>query len=483
MGGDDELRMRPDYPNIRMRLDFPAPPEGGVYKVVYSVIPYFTRRLDPPDAEGRRVGLTTVEVLGDRRYPVLEHIIKERHVGQLGRFEVVRRIPQQVTSPPTVYLQVNGETPGLKPVTGGVVEKPLTLSWFIGPEFNLPKSRVKFRYSSLESDDWSDWEETTSVPYFYLPKGTYEFRVQAQYDGPEGQLTSGIARFNFRVPEPLVARPSKESLQKGTTLGPRVPVPRVDLSTVYSGSKALLVGIWNFDDANFPKFPHDRIKKDISTLRDALLRNGFKVEVLAEDRVLKQHVMDAITKFVNDADENDRLFVYFSSHGFPDPVVPSNGYIATSDCKLNEASARCIQLQELRNHVDRATARKVKQFLIAVDSCFSGLGVVVKSPSESVLSKLTHSQGAYMLTAGMADQAAAIDPELKMSTFTHFLAEGLLGKANVIQDDVITLSELYVYVQYEVAKRTNAAQIPMLGRMFGSGEMLFRPPSLQQAGP
>jgi hypothetical protein len=40
---------------------------------------------------------------------------------------------------------------------------------------------------------------------------------------------------------------------------------------------------------------------------------------------------------------------------------------------------------------------------------------------------------------------------------------------------LITLSELHVYVQSRVAKHTNSEQIPMLGIMYGSGEMLFKP--------
>ena len=81
-----------------------------------------------------------------------------------------------------------------------------------------------------------------------------------------------------------------------------------------------------------------------------------------------------------------------------------------------------------------------------------------------------------MLTAGMADQVAQIDPVLQMSTFTHFLAKGLSGEASAYEKNgVITLTELLLYVQYNVAKQTNSKQIPMLGRIKGDGEMLFKP--------
>ena len=44
-----------------------------------------------------------------------------------------------------------------------------------------------------------------------------------------------------------------------------------------------------------------------------------------------------------------------------------------------------------------------------------------------------------------------------------------------MKSGVVTLTELFLYAQYSVAKRTNAAQIPMMGRIFGTGEMLFKP--------
>ncbi len=78
-----------------------------------------------------------------------------------------------------------------------------------------------------------------------------------------------------------------------------------------------------------------------------------------------------------------------------------------------------------------------------------------------------------MMTAGMAEQEAQMDHEIKMSTFTYFLARGLSGYGDYTGDGVTTLTELLLYVQYEVARRTDAAQIPMLGRVTGSGEMVF----------
>jgi uncharacterized caspase-like protein len=100
----------------------------------------------------------------------------------------------------------------------------------------------------------------------------------------------------------------------------------------------------------------------------------------------------------------------------------------------------------------------------------------MKSVGVPDLTRLAVPKGAFMITAGMANQLAQIDPKLGMSTFTHYLAEGLNGGADILGNNgLITLSELFVYVQYKVAEQTQATQIPMLGRMKGDGEMIFRP--------
>src|SRR5262249_37958731 len=181
---------------------------------------------------------------------------------------------------------------------------------------------------------------------------------------------------------------------------------------------------------------------------------------------------------------NDRLFVYFSTHGFYDPLLPTDGYLATTDCMKNKPSSRCMRLNDLETHADRAlSGKKVRQVLFAVDSCFAGLGIVRKSASAPDLTQLAVPNGAFMLTAGMANQLAQIDQQLGMSTFTYFLSEGLKGKAEILGNNgVITLTELSLYVQYEVARHTDSQQIPMLGRIKGDGEMLFAPVIRQEGG-
>ena len=83
------------------------------------------------------------------------------------------------------------------------------------------------------------------------------------------------------------------------------------------------------------------------------------------------------------------------------------------------------------------------------------------------------------MTAGLASQKAEQDPSLRppMSTFTYFVTKGLNGAADYTSDGVISLSELLVYVRYNVALQTQSRQTPMMGRLYGTGEMVFTVPA------
>jgi hypothetical protein len=83
------------------------------------------------------------------------------------------------------------------------------------------------------------------------------------------------------------------------------------------------------------------------------------------------------------------------------------------------------------------------------------------------------------LTAGTAKQAVDDRGRAGHSLFTSFVLEGLRGSARRFGHDVITGSELMVYVKTEVAKALGSRQTPDFGYLPGheSGEdFLFRLP-------
>jgi hypothetical protein len=466
------------------RAAFPAPKHAGSYTLLANEVPMFRQA----PFETGSAGLKTLFKPTRAQRAELLYAANSRGNAwtEVTRIRVIEQ-RAATRQPPPIYLKVNNAIPGTTELIGGTEAPPLRFQWYVGPEYKGDPGKVLFRYQMGPEDDktWGAWTTAREVYYHFLLKGVHQFRVQAKLVDEKDDVDAAPASFLFVLDRDLIARPSRSTLKsevvskQPTNVIPSIQAPIV-FKEVYASSRALVVGIWDFDDfKSFPKFEGAKIRADVAAMDAALKVNGFTVHKLSTStgRVTREQILDALTSLVSETGENDRLFIYFSTHGFPDPEDSGEGYLATSDCFQSKPLARCIKLSELEEHAKRALNRKARQVLFAVDSCFSGLGIVRKNASTVPdLSRIAVPQGVFMLTAGMATQVAQIDPSLSMSTFTYYLSEGLRGKADIMrQGGVITLSELYLYVQYEVARKTGSKQIPMLGRMRGEGEMIFQP--------
>lgn len=456
------------------QLSFRAPEQPGRYRIVLGAAPHFR---DAPMKSASGYKQSFLPHSADLRELAEAMYASRFNLKVVGEFVVTAVAPPPKIDEPRVYLQVNGALPTEVTLSGGVTEAPVVFSWGVGPEFKKDRKKLFYRYKlEPQDDDWSAWTTETKSSYTFLQRGVHQFAVQARYVDAT-TVESTPAKFQFALPKEHVSRPTKDTLLKAP-FGAGVGQQNIAFDQVYAKSRALLVGMWVFEDAkNFPLFDGSKIEADLKAMEGALKKNGFEVTVLKAPRIKKEEIAEALDKLVHETGRDDRIFVYFSTHGFPDPLLPTDGYLATSDCIMERASVRCLRLNDLQTHADRALdGKNAKQVLFAVDSCFSGLGIARKASGAVDLARLAVPKGAFMLTAGMSNQMAQIDPALGMSTFTHYLVEGLNGRADVMGNNgLITLSELYVYVQYHVAARTNAQQIPMLGRIKGDGEMLFRP--------
>lgn len=457
-------------------VTFTAPSAPGKYRIVWGEIPQF---YSSPLTSDLRIK-TAFRAEGVQRALLVKSLLDNRSSFVTIDSIVVTNNMVKMPDVIPLYLQVNGKVPASAKFAGGLQDKPIELSWYVGDEFKREKAKVLYRYRmEPEDDDWGAWTAANSVSYSFLHRGVHRFIVQAKYT-EVGQVMESIpATFQFALGKEHVSKPTPETLTKGVIGTGAAAVAPIAFKELYAKSRALLIGTWKFDDAaRFPQFDQQKISTDVSTLKAALVRNGFEVTTLVQERIRREDITAAMSKLVRDAGRGDRLLVYFSTHGFADPLLPSKGFLATADCTADDPRGRCFALDELSEHAERAIEGKlVRQVLFAVDSCFSGLGVAQKSVAVTTnLNQLAMPQGVFMLTAGMANQLAQIDPQLGMSTFTHYLANGLNGDADILGNNgIITLSELFVYVQYKVAERTQSKQIPMLGRIRGDGEMLFMP--------
>lgn len=456
------------YDDFSFSLMFKTPTEPGVYEISYSPYLLFTRFALGNINADKSLSLTP----GDMKY--VNDFFEENHhkSNALCNIRISTGIEREEVMP-ALYLQVNKQFPSQ--VDMAKASNQIEFSWYMSDK---PLTTNKqYRYNLYPDDDgWSLWQTDQFVRYYLINKGSHEFKVESKYIMNGDEHITPVAQYSFTLEQPFLGIPDSQQFYKPGDLLTFVDKGEVKRSTsnpseigrkVYDNSKALLIGVDSYTDPAFGPLPF--VRNDINATANALSSMGFAVEKTPAKT--RDEILTAIRRSLQGLTKNDRLVIYVSSHGYLDQLT-SRPMIATNDCKKAN-SEKAISVREIKDLVD-APAVKGRHILLILDCCTSGVGIMDKATGLSAVKTLATQKGSHIMTAGMSDQNARMYENLQMSVFTHFLVKGLVSKqADYTKDGIVTLGELLIYVQYNVASYTNSAQVPMSGRISGNGEIIF----------
>jgi len=119
-------------------------------------------------------------------------------------------------------------------------------------------------------------------------------------------------------------------------------------------------------------------------------------------------------------------------------------------------------MDELQTIFGRIEAERVVAFL---DTCYSGAAggrtfLAKRTRSSQVddlfLERLTRSKGRAIITASRAAEVSMELPELGHGVFTYYLLAGLNGAADLNGDGIVTVQELYEYVEQQVTQKSRS---------------------------
>jgi uncharacterized caspase-like protein len=203
---------------------------------------------------------------------------------------------------------------------------------------------------------------------------------------------------------------------------------------------------------------------------------------LSNDRAMLLTNEDAtaikISRFItNNAmkllDKNDTFILYFGGHGAPDVDASSNEddglkkYLLLHDSDLNALPMTALSLNNLATLLERLPCKRV---VILLDSCFAGAAGVktlaklkslrISDKSYKNISQLS-GEGRVILAASSENQVSHEEDSLQAGVFTHYLLEGLSGKADVKGEGQINILGLYDYVTRGVSGYTGKKQTPV----------------------
>ncbi len=221
---------------------------------------------------------------------------------------------------------------------------------------------------------------------------------------------------------------------------------------------ALVVGIDSFNDKRIPTL-HFSVKDSsdfVDYLKDPKGGQFDPAHIihLANDKATLEGIREGLGRLRVDAQPDDLVVVYLSSHGSPRDIDPNGvSYVVVHDTNLDDAAtlyATSLQMIDLVQQINREI--KARRVVLVLDTCFSGdaltslqagaggsaargfsasvpLDKSAEAPSPPAFSaafqNLTIGYGRAVITASRANQESWESAKLKNGYFTHYLIDAL----------------------------------------------------------
>ena len=268
--------------------------------------------------------------------------------------------------------------------------------------------------------------------------------------------------------------------------GAAVPPP----PAVKIDSWAVIIGVGRYQSTDIPSLRYT--VSDAESLYEILVGpGGFRKEhvLLITDKTEKTPTLRNIkwalgTFLARSAKKDDTVLIFFAGHGAPEidqRGVERDGlakYLIPSDADPDDLYSTALPMDEMQTIFGRVEAERMVVFL---DACYSGAagGRTFSSKKtragnldDQFLERLTRSKGRAIITASRPSEVSIELPELGHGIFTYYLVQGLKGAADLNKDGIITVQELYEYVEQQVSVKSRSVggnQHPVMkGEMEGA---------------
>jgi hypothetical protein len=245
--------------------------------------------------------------------------------------------------------------------------------------------------------------------------------------------------------------------------------------------RAILIGANNYIASENLKYA----VQDASSVKDSLgkLYENIDMILLTDEREpryqpIRTNILSNIKLISENVKDNENILFYFAGHG---EDIDGEPVVLPSDYRDEVGMDAAIKIEDIKTSFVNTRA---KFKLLIFDSCHSG---AAKGRAES--GRMSNSmykafneipEGFAVISACGLDQVSYEDETLHHGVFTHFLLEGIEGKADANNDKLVTINELYDYlvsnVKEWVFQKFNASQIPNIRCNFGGAYVLSRLP-------
>jgi len=180
-----------------------------------------------------------------------------------------------------------------------------------------------------------------------------------------------------------------------------------------------------------------------------------QIRLLIDDQATKGNIIKTMKEVFGKAGPNDLVMLYFSGHGLKGSFLPIN-YDGFNNKLAHEEINRIMG------------SSNAKYKLCIADACHSGSLFAARSTSElSVLETyyktLGQSEaGTALLMSSKSDETSLESSGLRQGVFSHYLIRGLKGEADKNTNGIVSISELYNFINHGVKDYTGNRQSPII---------------------
>jgi hypothetical protein len=239
---------------------------------------------------------------------------------------------------------------------------------------------------------------------------------------------------------------------------------------------AVVIGVGQYEAEDIPDL--DFAPADARAVRDFLQSDAAgpfdEVLYLENEQATGAAMREALFVFLQQADWDDLVVIYYAGHGAPDPGRPDNLYLLPADTKLDALAATGFPMWDVKTALRRQIA--AERVIVIADACHSAGtadgGTVGGGDSNEIaggFQQLFSPSRRLMMTAADTNEFSLEDARWGgHGVFTHFLLDGLRGAGDLDRNGIVTFTELFQHVSGGVRDATNGRQNP---QMSGLGDV------------
>ena len=226
---------------------------------------------------------------------------------------------------------------------------------------------------------------------------------------------------------------------------------------------AVIVGISSYNHMPTLRYTDDDAYRMYAFLKspEGGALTDDQIRILIDEDATHDKILGAMREVFGKAGANDLVMIYFSGHGLPGAFLPIDfdGY------------NKKILHDDINQILENSPA---KYKLCIADACHSGSLLAMAEKSGTVRNVLADyyktlaqaEPGTALIMSSKSDETSLESSGLRQGVFTHFLIRGLKGEADKDGNKIVTVQELFDYVDENVRTYTKNRQSPMIKGQF-----------------